>query len=134
MSNENFLDIASIKFGNTRFLIKQTQEASKYFIENFQQEELNKLMPSAGEWYNQVLGFLRLDHKIEAEIEAVIYSIKSFENKELVNGNNKVEGFDGFIESPLKLKDKREKEEKLVIKFALRIKDPESKKQERKNE
>jgi len=135
-NNRDFSEIASIRFGNVRFLIKQTPAAEEYFSNNLPESEINKLMPSAGTWYSQILGLLGLSHEQEAEVETVIYSIvydgsgesssKGENQKEIVNNKDRVENFQEFIDSPLIINKKDEqsnkKEEKLRIKFALRKK------------
>lgn len=128
-NNEKFSEIASIKFGEVRFLIKQTPAAGEYFTKNLPESEMNKLMPSAGTWYSQVLGLLGLDHNKPAEVECVIYSIVSDDNqenegdkKEIVDDKDKVEVFSEFVDSPLTIKDQDGNERKLRIKFALRKK------------
>jgi len=123
----DFKEIASIRFGNVRFLIKQTPEAEEYFAENLPEDEINKLMPSAQTWYSQVLDLLGLDHKQGGEgedVEAVIYSIVSDDEKEIINNQDKVKDFQEFIESPLGISDNNrpDNEKKIRIKFALRVK------------
>lgn len=138
MIDENFSDIASIRFGNVRFLIKQTPEVGEYFLSNLPEEEINKLMPSAQTWYTQILGLLSLSHEKEAEVETVIYSIVSDDSeegnqKEIINNKDKVKEFKEFIESPLKIENKDKQGNKgnkgLKIKFALRIKNQKEEKE-----
>ena len=132
-NNGKFLDIASIKFGDVRFLIKQTPLVSEYFTTNFSEEELMKLVPSANVWYKKVLSLLGLKYDrregVEVEVEAVIYSVISWDKTEVFANNpyfedKKAKEFEEFLESPLVLKNKEEnkkKEKKIIIKFALRV-------------
>lgn len=105
-------EIASIRFGQSRFTFYMNKNVKKFLKEK--EVGTQRLIPSASSWYKQVLCDLNLSYTKKKEIE-VIFLLSVEETKKMKKEYSLIS------QSPLRFQDSDGKQKEEKIKFVVKI-------------